>query len=150
MFEFHGWVVLHTTSGKQYVDERGLHDPELEQLIEELELQLAGLHRWTRPGVHLVTGTFQPMLSLSGFRNHCDPSITGLFEWLTIHAARSYGYLWTRDVEDVVPYDPRTQFRSFRLGGGAFVELDSRLEIIPQSDAPPMEDRFSNPGDSSR
>ena len=84
---------------------------------------------------------------MSGLRNHRDPSIFHLFQWLAEHGKRSSGVLFTRDDEDDDRrYDHETYFRVFRLSRGEFKELDTLFEMPPNPDRPAAETDFKTLG----
>lgn len=143
MFEFHGWIVLLTSSGRRYWDKEGLHEPELADLLAAVQCRISAVNESSRRSVCLHTHSFHATLTFSGWRNHRDQDIDDLWDWVAKHASRSYGYLFTRDPEDSGSYNRDTQFRVFQLSNGEFREEDWLLEFPEQPPDPPIENRFN-------
>ena len=123
MFEFHGWAnIVPSNNQSQDVDD---------DLFLCLEDKIKAIHEWTRECILLRrTGNGMVSLTLSGLRNHRDKAVFELFDWLSQHADRSTGVLFTSDDEDCDRiYDAETHFRVFRLSQGKFVELDHLFEM---------------------
>lgn len=131
MFEYHGWVVVQSSSGQKIWSPEGLSMPDDDELHRRLPLliQELALGEWVR--FHGTVNGLHSLL-LSGRRNHRDERVFDLMQWLAGHAKRSYGLLFIRDDEDAdQPYDTESQFRTFRLSCGEFTELND-LATVPQ------------------
>ena len=141
MFEYHGWAVVHSTSGRRVFDEAGLHQPDDELLLDLLERQISTLAEPAREGVRLLrTINGFCTLVVAGMRNHRDQSIYELFQWLADNGRRSYGLLFTSDDEDDDrQYNHQTQFRVHRLATGEFTELSDLAEFPAVPPLPPPE-----------
>lgn len=90
MYEFNGWAVVEA-------DERG--DAAGDELMEQLLEHVAGLEEMTRERFHWDNAALNGhrAILVSGLRNHRDPFVTGVFQWLADHSRRAYGLLYTRD-----------------------------------------------------
>jgi hypothetical protein len=136
MFEFHGWAVIQSTSGRRVFRPDGLYFPDDELLHEQLNAHIDqfNVREWVH--FHRTVNGFAS-LTFSGLRNHRDERIVGVFKWLAVHAQRSYGFLFTRDAEDEV----YSQFRIFRLANGQFEALPDFLAVpeVPELPQPEYE-----------
>ena len=135
MFEFHGWAVVQSTSGRRVFRTDGLYYPDDELLHDRLNACLDELH--VREWVHFhrtVNGLAS--LTISGLRNHRDERIFDVYQLLALHGQRSYGFLFTRDAEEG-DYDSR--FRIFRLARGEFAPLAGFLDVPENPEPPPAE-----------
>ncbi|HEX9937731.1 MAG TPA: Imm7 family immunity protein [Longimicrobium sp.] len=110
MYEFNGWAV---------VEAEVRTDSDDSELFDRVRAYVAALPEHTRERVFLpdtILNGFHS-LTVSGFRNHCDPEILWLFEWLAAQSRLCYGLLYVRndevhDVADVY------RWRVWRLAGG--------------------------------
>jgi hypothetical protein len=89
MYEFNGWAVVRSDEGSDEADGA---------LFARLLEQIAGLPEMTRDRFHWDEGTLNGhwAILVSGLRNHGDPFVRGVFQWLADHSRRSYGLLHTR------------------------------------------------------
>lgn len=135
MFEFHGWAVVQSTSGRRVFRADGLYFPDDALLHEQLEAHIDQLNvrKWVH--FHRTLNGFAS-LTCSGLRNHRDESIFGVYKWLTLYGKRSYGFLFTRDAEEQVC---SSQFRIFRLANGQFEALPDFLAAPEVPELPPPE-----------
>jgi hypothetical protein len=142
MFEFHGWARIESTSARSVWRSDGLHAPDDEELYIRLEKELEKMHPLTRKCMNLHYGQCVS-LTLSGLRNHRDESVFQLYKWLAVNGKRSFGVLFTRNVEDADrEYDPFTHYRIFRLSQGEFKELETLFEMPENPPSPPAEGVF--------
>jgi hypothetical protein len=131
MFEYHGWAVVKSTSGRQVWKPDGLYFPDDELLHERLIAVIDDIEVGEWVHFHQTVNGLAS-LTLSGLRNHRDRRIFELFEWLADNGKRSYGFLFCKNVEDDDrDYDYDFQFRVYRLAWGAFKELPELLDISP-------------------
>ena len=134
MFEFHGWAVLNASSGQGVFTPKGLFHPDDEDLLRDFTRTLESQGDFAKMHVRLSqTINGLSSVALHGLRNHRVREVFEIFEWLAVHATRSYGVLMTRNDEDQDRiYDSAAAFRVYRLAVGTFTEMDS-LFAVPQN-----------------
>jgi len=90
MYEFNGWAVIESNEGTDEADG---------ELMERLVEHLDELDEQSRKHFHtagFVLNGFRSVF-VSGLRNHPQPDVMGLFDWLARRSRRCYGLLYVRD-----------------------------------------------------
>lgn len=90
MYEFNGWAVVVANEGT---------DAANDELMGRLLDHIAGLDEMTRERFHWDDAGLNGhrAIMVAGLRNHPDPFVTGVFQWLAEQSRRAYGLLYTLD-----------------------------------------------------
>jgi hypothetical protein len=92
MFEYHGWITLHTDIVDEYGDE---NQEELQRLLSDLRAYIEPLSNRGSMHIEVCNGLYA--LNMSGHFNHRDEFIVNLFQWLAKRTRSSYGLLYIHD-----------------------------------------------------
>jgi len=65
VFEFHGWIVLKTRSGRQFWDEGGLHEPDLKDLVRQFHERIASVNESFRQFIAFHSQAFHPTVAVT-------------------------------------------------------------------------------------
>ena len=122
MFEFHGWLSLHS-------DDWDDPDPAvLEERLDAAEAALRGEIEKADDGFSVFeirrAGNGLRTLCVQGLRNHRYEPVVDLFRWAAGNLAESYGLLYVWDDEDRRggDADHSNAFRVWRVAQGEFDE----------------------------
>jgi hypothetical protein len=110
MYEYHCWAVLPDFGDREA--ERRLGD--------ELRARIAGLDDGARESFN-VTNLNTLLVTASGLRNHGQPLLLGVFEWITEAWPGSYGVMFLRS--EYPDPDGNARFEVRKLGGGRIESL---------------------------
>lgn len=113
MFEYHCWAVL---------PDFGDRDAE-RRLEEELRARVADLEDAARESFN-VTNLNTLMVNASGLRNHSQPLVLDVFEWVAAQWPGAYGlmYLWS----EFPDADGQWRFHVRRIRNGKIEDLEDR------------------------
>lgn len=112
MYEYHCWAVL-----PDFGDREAEH-----RLGEELRARIAELDEGARESFN-VTNLNTLLVTASGLRNHSQPMIMGVFEWLAQQWPGSYGLMY------ILPEHPDAGGWGFyvrKISHGRIEHLDDR------------------------
>ncbi len=113
MFEYHCWAVL-PDFGDREAERR---------LDEELRTRIEALDEGSRESFH-VTNLNTLLVTASGLRNHGQPWVLGVFEWIAEQWPGSYGLMYV--APDYPDPDGRWRFHVQKMGNGRIEYLEDR------------------------
>ena len=129
MFEYHGWAVIRSN----WEDDDN-YEENTARLFENLKEKISSLSESMRKSFSYSEMNEMSAILVSGFRNHRQPEVIEVFEWLAEQSNSSYGLLYVHDDEDHERgADYENVFRAYRLVRGHLVECDDPFlsPVIP-------------------
>lgn len=113
MFEYHCWAVL-PDFGDREAERR---------LGEALRTRIAALDEGSRESFH-VTTLNTLLVTASGLRNHGQPGVLGVFEWIAEQWPGSHGLMYV--APDYPDADGHWRYHVQKIGHGRIEYLEDR------------------------